>query len=93
MPSLISLSQTSACFSSGSRIITMSPRLAASATSSTSRPSRLGLRPAGGVGPQPDDDVDARVLQVERVGVALRAVADHGDGLAVEVREIGVASS
>ena len=37
------LAQISACFSSGSRIITMSPRLAASATSSTSRPARLGV--------------------------------------------------
>ena len=77
-------SQTSACFSSGSRIITTSPALAASATSSTRRPSRLGLRAAGRVGPQPDHDVDARVLQVQRVGVALRAVAEHGHGLALE---------
>ena len=37
-PSLISFSQTSACFSSGSRIMITSPRLAASVTSRTSRP-------------------------------------------------------
>ena len=49
---------------------------------------RLGDR--GGVLAQPDDDVDAGVLQVERVGVALRAVADDGDGLAVEQREVCV---
>ena len=50
----------------------------------------LGLRAAGGVGAQPDDDVDAGVLQVERVGVALRAVAEDRDGLALEGREVGV---
>ena len=39
---------------------------------------------------QADDDVDAGVLEVQRVGVALRAVADDGDGLAVEEREVCV---
>jgi hypothetical protein len=39
IPSLISASQISACFSSGSRIITTSPRLAASPTDTTSSPS------------------------------------------------------
>ena len=55
------------------------------------RPSPLGLRDrlASPVA-QPDDHVDARVLQVERVGVALGAVAEDGDGLAVEQREVGV---
>ena len=67
----------------------MSPWLAASATSSTSQSLRPPPLAAGGVGPQPDDDVNARVLQVERVGVALRAVADHGHGLALERREVG----
>ena len=43
---------------------------------------RLGDR--GGVLAQADDDVDAGVLQVEGVGVALGAVADDRDGLAVE---------
>ena len=37
-----------------------------------------------GVGAQPDHDFDAGVLQVQRVGVALGAVADDRDGLAVE---------
>ena len=55
-------------------------------SSATSRPARLGLRDGGGVRPQADDDVDAGVLQVQRVGVALRAVADDRDGLAVEER-------
>ncbi len=49
---------------------------------------RLGDR--GRVLAQPDDDLDAGVLQVEGVGVALRAVADDGDGLAVEEREVCV---
>jgi hypothetical protein len=43
IPSAISASQTSACFSSGSRIITMSPWLAASAIDSTRTPSSRAL--------------------------------------------------
>jgi hypothetical protein len=39
---------------------------------------------------QADDDVDARVLEVQGVGVALRAVADDGHGLAVQEAEIRV---
>ncbi len=39
---------------------------------------------------QPDDDVDAGVLQVQRVAVALRAVADDGNRLALEQRRVGV---
>ncbi len=90
MPSRISSSQTCRWSSSGSRIITRSPRLAASTTGSTSRPCSRRLRDGGRVGTQPDDDVDAGVLEVERVGVALRAVADDGDGLAVEEAEVCV---
>ena len=51
---------------------------------------RLGLGAAGGVGPQADDDVDPGLLQVERVGVALRAVAEDRDRLAHEGAEGGV---
>ena len=47
------------------------------------------LRPRG-VLAQPDDDVDPGVLEVQRVGVALRAEADDGDGLAVEQPEVSV---
>ncbi len=43
-----------------------------------------------GVLAQPDHDLDAGVLEVERVGVALGAVADDGDGLAVEELEVCV---
>ena len=39
---------------------------------------------------EPDDDVGAGILQVERVGVALAAVTDDRDGLALENAEIAV---
>ena len=48
------------------------------------------LADGGGVGAQADDHVDAGVLQVERVGVALGAVADDRDGLAVQERGVCV---
>jgi hypothetical protein len=44
----------------------------------------LGLGDAARAGTQPDDDVDTGVLEIEGVGVTLRAVPDDGDGLAVE---------
>ena len=37
-----------------------------------------------------DDDLDTRVAEVLRVRVALRAVADDGDLLALDEREVGV---
>ena len=45
----------------------------------------LGRGDAAGLGTQADDDRDAGVLEIECVGVALRAVADDRDGLAVEL--------
>ena len=90
MPSRISSSQTWRCSSSGSRIITRSPRLAASTTRQHLEALLARLGDRGGVLAQADDDVDAGVLEVERVGVALGAVADDGDGLAVEEREVCV---
>src|SRR5439155_22675565 len=39
---------------------------------------------------QADDDVDAAVAEVLGMGVALRSVADHGHGLALERRRIDV---
>src|SRR5690554_77398 len=39
---------------------------------------------------QANDNVDARVAQVLRVGVALRAVADDGNLLALDDRQVGV---
>ena len=50
----------------------------------------LGLLYGRGVLAQAYDDVDARVLEVLRVGVALRAEADDRDGLAVEEGEVCV---
>ena len=44
----------------------------------------LGIGAARRVRAEADDDVDAGVLQVERVGVALRAVAEDRDRLALE---------
>ena len=58
--------------------------------SSTSKPSPLALLDRARVGAQAYDDADARVLEVLRVGVALRAVPEDGDGLAVEEREVRV---
>ena len=83
-------SQISACFSSGSSTITMSPRLAASAIETTSQ--AVGSRLLDGVRvlAQADDDLRARVLQVECVRVALGAVSEDRDGLAVELREVSV---
>ena len=48
------------------------------------------LRDAARVRPQPDDHVDPGVLEVQGVGVALGAVPDDRDGLAVEELEICV---
>jgi uncharacterized phage protein gp47/JayE len=39
---------------------------------------------------QPHHDAHPRVAQVQRVGVALAAVADHGHGLAAQQVEVGV---
>ncbi len=52
--------------------------------------SLLGDRPRGGALAQPDADVDAGVAQVQGVGVALRAVAEDGDLLRLDDREVGV---
>src|SRR4029077_6902834 len=50
----------------------------------------LGLRPRRAVRAQPDAHVLAAVAQVERVGVALAAVADDRDLLPGEWRQIRV---
>jgi hypothetical protein len=50
----------------------------------------LRLVPGGAALPQADGDLHAGVLQVLRVSVALRAVADDGDLLALHQRKIGV---
>ena len=45
----------------------------------------FGLRPALAAGVQADHDVDARIAQIQRVRVALAAVADDGDRRPFEV--------
>ena len=49
----------------------------------------LGSGPRGASFAQPDDDVDAGVVQVEGVGVTLAPVADDGD-LPVEQPQVAV---
>src|SRR5207245_9683551 len=51
---------------------------------------RLGLLPRRRPVPESHPDVEAGVLQVEGMGVALRAVAEHGDRAVLEHRGIGV---
>ena len=53
-------------------------------------PGCLGLGPRRAPRAEPDCDLDAGVAQVEGVGVALGAVADHGD-LAGEQAQVAVA--
>ena len=48
-------------------------------------PGGFGLVPVAAAGQLGDDDIDARVAQVERVGVALAAVTDNGDGAAFQM--------
>src|SRR5215211_2501381 len=54
------------------------------------QPGRLGLGPAGRALGQPDPDLAARVVQREGVGVALGAVAEHGDLAGLDQAEVGV---
>ena len=49
-----------------------------------------GALDVGAIGAEADADIDARVLEVECVGVALRAVADDGDFLRLDKREVCV---
>ena len=90
IPSAMSDSQMAACFSSGSRTITTSPRLAASAIGATSTPSPCALATDEESGRSPTTTFDSRIPQVERVRVALRAISEDGDGLAVELAEVCV---
>ena len=76
---------------SGTAIMMTSAASTASATSMTSRPASLRRwRGSWTPGARPDDDGDAALVEVQRVGVALAAVADDGHGLAVEGRGVGV---
>ena len=56
------------------------------------QPGAFRLGDAGGAGPQPDGKLlDAAVLQVQRMGVALAAVADDGDVLPLDQVHVGIA--
>ena len=50
----------------------------------TSSPAPSRLLDRGGPLAQADHDVDPGVLEVQRMGMTLRAVAEDRDGLAVE---------
>ncbi len=63
---------------------------AASAAVSTSKPASSALAIDFEPSLRPDLHLDARVAEVQRVGVALRAVADDGDLLALDEGEVGV---
>src|SRR5918993_1377273 len=54
------------------------------------QPGRLGLGPAGRALGQPDPDLAAGVVQGQGVGVALGAVAEHGDLAGLDEAEVGV---
>jgi hypothetical protein len=53
-------------------------------------PGRLGPLPAGGALGQPDAHLAAGVVQRQRVGVPLGAVAEHGDLARLHQAEVGV---
>lgn len=68
-----------------------SAALAASAARHDLEPRSLSLGPAFGAVVQPDDHVHAAFVQVERMGMPLRAVADDGDGFPLEDAQVAVA--
>jgi len=56
------------------------------------QPGAFRLGDAGRTGPQPDSELpDAAVLQVQRVSMALAAVADDGDVLPLDQVNVGIA--
>ena len=67
-----------------------SAHLAASATVKNFKAGLLGLLDGLAGGGQADADIDARVLEIQRVGMALRAIADDGYFLFLDEREIGI---
>ena len=78
--------KSAACGPSGTSIATTCAPFTASATSRTGSPASSALRRDVLVGLQADDDLDAGVGEVERVRVALAAVADHRDLAREEAR-------
>ena len=81
----------SACSSSGVSIMMTSAHLAASATSITLRPSFSAFLARGRALAQRDGHVlDAGIAQVQRVRVALAAVADDRDLLGLDEIDVGI---
>ena len=80
------LSQSSTWMWSGTKMPMMSAPTTASAGLCGVPAVRLGARPALGARADADDDVAARLLQVQGVGVALRAVAEDRDPAAAQQR-------
>ncbi len=66
----------------------MSASAAASALRHHAQPFGLGLGPALAAGIQPDAHIDAAVLQVQRMGMALAAIAEDRNLLALEVAQV-----
>ena len=82
----------SACNSSGVSIIITSAHLAASADFHDLELLGLGLlHAAGGLAQRDRHFLHAGIAQIERVGVALAAIADDGDLLALDQVQVGVA--
>ena len=81
----------SACNSSGVSIITTSAHLAARDDVDHLDAFGFGLLGGGRAGAQRDRDIlDAAVAHVEHMGVALAAIADDRDFLALDEIEIGI---
>ncbi len=79
----MSFLNAAACLVSGSATKITSPRRTASAVSKTSKPFSFATARDLLFGIEADDDLDAGILEVQRVGVALRAEAEDGAGLAL----------
>ena len=70
--------------------MTTSAAFTASAISATFRPAFSALAQDAPLLAQTDGDLDAAVVQVLSMRMALGAVADDGDGLALDEAEVGV---
>ena len=86
----ISSSNTFFCVWSGMRTMMTSASLEASATERTRSPAPSALAFELRARAEPDAHVHAGVAEVERVGVALRAVADDGDLALLQQVEVRV---
>ena len=86
----MSFSKAAGCFVSGSATKITSACFTASPVSKTSKPFSFATARDFDAGIEADDDLDAAFLEVQRVGVALGAEAEHGAGFAFENGEVGV---